>query len=389
MGIFSWTEEKELALVFDIGSSSVGGALFWMQKSGTPKIIFSIREPIGLEKQINFENFLTATLKSLETVSGKILSAGLGAPDKVFCTLSSPWYVSQSRIIRYEKNAPFIFNTKLADSLIEREVSLFEESHIKEFNGDKERLRPIELKNMKTTLNGYATIDPINQQAKELEMTIFVSVSSEDVLNKLEKVINNHFARPIRFFSFALSSFTVVRDMFVYQDNFLLIHIGGEVTDITMIKKNVICESISFPMGRNFMIRGMAEGLNCSLDEARSMISLYKDEHSHEETKKKIEPVIEKLKSEWLAKFQDSLINLSNDISIPSNIFITVDQDLARFFSDTIKTEQFNQYSLTESKFRVIFLGTEALHGIAVFTENVVRDAFLIIEAIYINRFLK
>jgi len=49
MGIFSKPkEEKELALVFDIGSSSVGGAVFEIQKFGIPKIILSIREPIIL-----------------------------------------------------------------------------------------------------------------------------------------------------------------------------------------------------------------------------------------------------------------------------------------------------------------------------------------------------
>jgi len=98
--------------------------------------------------------------------------------------------------------------------------------------------------------------------------------------------------------------------------------------------------------------------------------------------------VINKLKSQWLAKFQESLINLSNDISIPSTIFLTVDQALADFFIETIKSEQFNQYTLTESKFKVVFLGTQALHGIALFQENVIRDPFVIIESIYVNRFL-
>ena len=82
------------------------------------------------------------------------------------------------------------------------------------------------------------------------------------------------------------------------------------------------------------------------------------------------------------------LVNLSNDISIPSTIFLTVDQDLASFFTETIKSEQFNQYTLTESKFEVIFLSTEMLHDIAVFKDLVIREPFLIIDSVYINRFL-
>ncbi|KKQ46947.1 MAG: hypothetical protein US65_C0022G0012, partial [Candidatus Yanofskybacteria bacterium GW2011_GWC2_37_9] len=96
----------------------------------------------------------------------------------------------------------------------------------------------------------------------------------------------------------------------------------------------------------------------------------------------------DKLKMEWLGKFQESLANLSNDISIPSTIYIAVDKDVADFFCRIIETEQFNQYSLTESKFKVIFLSAEIFHNMATFDGNVIRDTFLIIDSIYICRFL-
>lgn len=391
MGIFSKSKNKEeLMLVFDIGSSSVGGALFYTQKSGAPKIIYSIREPIALENEINFDRFLSLTIKSLEVVVNKICMMKLGAPKKIFCVLSSPWYASQTRIIKLKKNTPFIFTQKLADSLIQKEISLFEEEHLSKYVHAQDKIRSIELKNMKTVLNGYGTSKPLNQKVKELIMTIFISMSPDQVLQKIENAIGRHFySKDIKFSSFVMSSFAVARDMFVHQEDFLLIDIGGEVTDISMIKKDILCTSISFPIGKNFIIRGVSSVLNCSLDEAKSFISLYKDGHMIKSTEKKIEPIINKLKTEWLKKFQESLVNLSNDISIPATIFITVDQDLVHFFTETIKTEQFNQYTLTESKFRIIFLGTQALHGIAVFKENIIHDAFLIIESIYINRFLR
>ena len=128
MSIFGGTKHKEeLALVFDIGSSSVGGALFIMQKNNVPQIIFSIREPIVLEKEISFDRFLNLAMQSLLMVASKISTQGLGAPKKIFCVLSSPWYASQTRAIVLKKNAPFIFNSKLADSLIEKEIKLFED----------------------------------------------------------------------------------------------------------------------------------------------------------------------------------------------------------------------------------------------------------------------
>lgn len=390
MGIFSKVkEEKELALVFDIGSSSIGGAVFEIQKGGIPKIILSIREPIILEEKIDIDRFLFLTLKSLEIVASRICIMGVGKPSKIFCVLSSPWYASQTRVIKLEKNTPFVFSSKLADELIKKEISLFEEEHLTKFSHIDNKVRPIEFKNMKTMLNGYVTSEPFEKKAQKLEMIIFISTSGEKILGKIEETINRHFhSEKIKFSSFALASFTVARDMFVQQENFLLVDIGGEVTDIAMIKKDIIGDSISYPLGPNFMIREVAKSLKCSLSEAKSLISLYKDGHAVDSTEKKLEPIINKLKIEWLKGFQESLVNLSDDISVPATIFITVDQDLADFFSKIIKTEQFNQYTLTESEFRIIFLGAQTLHGITVFKDNINRDPFLIIESIYLNRFI-
>lgn len=391
MSIFEGIKNKdELALVFDIGSSSVGGALFVMQKSGVPKIIYSIREPISLEKKSNFDRFFLLTLKSLEIVANKICMQGLGAPRKTFCMLSSPWYASQTRTILLKKDTPFVFNSKLADELTQKEIKLFKEECIEEYTHTKSKVLPIELKNMQIMLNGYVVPKPLNQRTRELEMTIFVSVSEEEVLEKIKEAVSKHFSsQNIKFSSFAMASFTVARDLFIHQDNFLLIDIGGEVTDISMVKKDILRSSISFSLGRNFMIRGISSVLDCSLDEAISYLSLYKDGHVEDSTLKKIEPVINKLKMEWLKKFQEALVDLSNDISIPSTIFLTVDQGLVDFFTETIKSEQFNQYTLTESKFKVVFLGIQALIDVALFKSNTTRDSFLTIESIYINRFLR
>ncbi len=391
MKLFAKPEKnEELALVFDVGSSSVGGVLFYMQKDGVPKIIYTIREPIKIEEEVNIDRFLFLTIQSLKVVAGKICLAGMGAPTRIFCVISAPWYASQTRTIRLEKNVPFLFTTKLADSLIEKEVGIFEDEYLIKGAHAMNKIRPIELKNMKTVLNGYATNNPYNQKATSLEMMIFISMSQEHFLSKIEEVINQHYpGRKITFSSFVIASFTVARDMFINQESFLLINIGGEVTDISMIKKDILRESISFPMGKNFIIRGVAESLHITLEEAKSFVSLYKDGHMEDAMRTKLEPVISKLRADWLTTFQESISNLTNDISIPATIFITIDQDLLDFFSEIIKTEQFSQYTLTESKFRIIFLGTEALHGIAIFEGNINRDPFLIIESIYINRFLR
>ncbi|MFA6523941.1 MAG: hypothetical protein WC264_01190 [Candidatus Paceibacterota bacterium] len=388
MGIFSKDKKKkDLTLIFDIGSSSVGGALCYIENSGTPKIIYSIREPISIQNEVSFDTLLSSIMKSLDIVANKICTMGFGKPDKIFCFLSSLLYGSQTRTIKLEKNNSFIFTLKIADSLIKKEISLFEEERLIKHIHSNEQIRPIELKNMKTMLNGYAVDKPLDKKIKEIEMNVFISMSSDEILKKIEYTIGKYFnPKDIKFSSFLMAFFTVIRDMFAYHESFLLVDIDGEITDISIIKNDVLCESISFPNGLNFITRGVANFLNLSLDEAKSLISLYKDDYMEEQIKKKFDPVINKLKEEWLKKFQESLFNISNNISIPLNIFLISDKDFLDFFTKIIKTEEFNQYALTQSKFKITSLNTKELHGIATFKENIYRDPFLTIESIYINR---
>ena len=390
MGIFSSNKDKsELVLVFDIGSSTVGGALFWTDKIGVPKIVFSVREPIPLEESIEAEKFFSLTIKTLSIVSKKVHEAGIGAPKEIFCVLSSPWHVSQIRVIRLEKNESFLFTSKFASGLIQKEIALFEGEYLAKYPGTKSSVRSIEYKNIKTMLNGYETSLPLDQRTKDLEMTILISISEEEILQKIEETIKQNFRfKQIKFSSFLLASFAVVRDLYAHKDSFLLVDIGGEVTDISMMKKNMLRESISFPLGFNFMVRGVARESHTTWSEAKSSISLLKDGHATPEVIKNPGSILERLKTEWLTSFQASLSKLTNDIYVPSTIYLVVDENMADFFSGIIKNEQFNQYTLAESKFEVVFLGAGIFHGLATFEENVIRDPKVIIDAIYFNRFL-
>ncbi len=389
-GIFNSKKKYELSLVFDIRSSSVGGALIQAEETGVPKIIFSVREPIAEGEDVfNIDKFLFSMTQALDMVASRIWKSGLGVPKKIFCVLSSPWHVSQRRIISLKKDKPFVFSLKLADDLIKKEVLAFQETHLAQYAKTQQAVRLIELHNVKTKLNGYATHNLLDQKVEEVEMTLFISMSPEQVLSNIEDVIRKYFHfENIKYSSFTMSSFAVVHNLFINKANFLLIDVGGEVTDISMVKKNVLRESISFPMGRHFIIRELASLLSCSMSHAESYLSLYHLGHADTKTQKKLKPMIDKLQAEWLKNFQESLANLSKDISVPYTIYLSADEDFLQFFGEIIKAEQFNQYTLTESKFQIAYLNSETLHGVADFGKDTIRDPFLVIDSAYINHFL-
>ncbi|PIR68400.1 hypothetical protein COU49_01265 [Candidatus Nomurabacteria bacterium CG10_big_fil_rev_8_21_14_0_10_35_16] len=391
MGIFTKrtkAEKSELVAVFDIGSASVGGALFFVQKSGVPKIVFSVREKIIPQPQIDPKNLLTEIRKALNNVARQMAVSNFGAPKKIFCVLSSMWHISHNRVIRIKKNTPFVFTDKLANGLIEKELKLFKEDYLGQYVKNDKQIRVIELKNIKTTLNGYEVLNPYKQKANDLEMTLFISMAEEEVLSNIEDVIAQHFhTRDVVFSSFIMASFTVVRDMHSHQKDFILIDIGGEITDISIIKNNALIGSASYPLGSNFIARDMASILGSNLEEAKTFFSLYKDGHAEERIHQRFDPIVKSSQTRWLDRFQSSLNTLLNDISIPNTIYLTIDKEFADFFINIIQNEQFNQYILTSSKFNIKLIDNSLLYKVAAFEKDTTRDVFLIMDAIYINRF--
>lgn len=388
-GKFVSHPKGDLMLVIDLRSSSVGGSLFRVDKNDVPEVLFSVREPILQNAVFDMERFLPATLKSLDFILNKVFKSGFGAPVKVFCVLSSPWYVSETRIVNFKKEKPFIFTIDIADELLKKEVELFKAEHLAKYVEAKEEIRIIELRSIKTMLNGYETREPIDQKVEEVEMTLFLSMSPEQVLQKIEASVAKYFHfESIKFSSFTMASFAVIKNMFADKSDFLLIDVGGEVTDISMVKKNVLRESVSFPIGRNFIPRGLSQNLNISNIEAESYLSMARDGHLSKELEIKISPALNNLKMEWLKHFQESLANLSKDISVPYMIYLSAEKEFMNFFGEIISSEQFNQYTLTESKFKITFLDMELLHGVVESKHEAERDPYMSIDASYINHFL-
>ncbi|MEK7569672.1 MAG: hypothetical protein AAB500_02190 [Patescibacteria group bacterium] len=388
MGIFSRGSKKTLAAVFDIGSSSVGGALVALSKGKAPEILFAAREPILVLPELDPDQFLSLTLKSLEAVAAAVAASKAGAPEKIFAVLGSPWYSSQTRMIRMEKNSEFAFSAKLADELVAKELTQFREEHELKYLADEEKVVPIELKNMRIALNGYVTPEPIGKRASKLEMTIFVSMSGRQFLNKVRETMGKHFHRDeVKFSSFLMASFTAVRDLYP-ASQFLLLDGGGELTTVSLVKGDILSESGTFAIGHNFIIRETARELGKTLPDAKTLFMLFKEGHESERQKVKLENAIGAARAKWLEAFQKSLATLSGDISIPSDVYVTADPDFAEFFADAIKGEQLSQYTLTDSKLQVHLFNPDSITGKMSFSANARHDPILSLESVYINRYL-
>jgi hypothetical protein len=394
--------EKETVLILDIGNGSVGGALAELTEGGQPKIFFSHREPITIQSERDSKQLLESMTKLLRRVIETVHKDGIAHADfkkhgkgrlhDIYCVFSSPWYVSQTKTIKIEKQKAFTVGKRFVEDIVTNEEKIFRASLLKGdyghlFHGD---VRVIEHHIIETKLNGYGVDAPYGKIAHNLELSLFTSIVSEEIIQAVEKEIHKHFNyKRCRFYSFALVSFSTIRDMYPNEQDFMFLDITGEVTDVSITRKNVLLETISFPLGRASLIRKLANVLNISPAVALSYVRLVNEGGLSPAMSEKIYRALEGFKREWCEYFKKSIQELSRDIMLPKTIYFTADADSAPYFETLMKQEkcvQFPDAEIENDGFTVSYLDQEKLKLFVVAGPQSSRDEFLTLESIFFNK---
>lgn len=381
---------QHFIIVFDIGSASIGGAFVSIDSTRQPEVIFTIRRNIPFQEKLNFQRFLDSMIKTLEEMFETMQKSGGGVRvDQAFCILASPWYASQTRLVHYKQEKPFKITEKGLNKIIEREINLFRESKL--FARSKVGDIPPEImesKNIQMKLNGYEARNPYGKSVSELEIALYISMIPSNIFTSInDSIINFWHVPPVQFSSFAFTAFDTIRDIFVDETSFLFIDISGEVTDISLAKNNVLLESISFPAGKNALIRAIVKNMHASPAAAISEMNMYLEAESTLDHGRQIEEILTKEIMEWKIFFEDALSQFATEFPIPRTIFYTADENVAEWFEDAIKNADFSRFSPEDGKFAVRSLGNAFLSKFIKVLEPDFQDPFLAIETIFANKF--
>lgn len=391
MSLFQHNQKngQRFVIVFDIGSSSIGGAFVSIDQDKPPEIIFATRKDIPFQEKLNFPRFLELMIKTLEEMFTSMQKAGGGVKvSQACCVLASPWYASQTRLVHYNQHEPFTVTEKGLNKLIQKEIEIFRNSKLFMHGKVGETMPEImESKNIQMKLNGYEVRDPFGKRVSELEVALYISMipsniyrSINDSIMKFWHVDNVHFA------SFAFTAFDTIRDIFSDESSFLFMDISGEVTDISLAKDNVLLESISFPVGKNMLIRNLAEEMNVPVALANSELNLYLEDKSTPAHVKQMEATLIPAAKEWLRLFENALAELAVEFPIPRTMFYTTDNNVNKWFRDAIETTDFKKFAQDDGEFSIRSLGSEFLGRFVKVVEPDFQDQFLAIEAIFAKK---
>lgn len=388
MGLFSSKIKERKIAIFDIGSGSVGGALALIpvDGKGIPTILKSFRTEIAEREELDFDTFLNDMLKALESSIDKLYQEKLGAFDEIVCVMTSPWYLSETRVVKMEKEHSFVFDQKLADDLFKKEAAALIGTYQMQYGEANSVPEIIENNIINVSLNGYSVSNPFGKRSRFIEMDMIISISPQVCLERIREKISHIFhSVPISFSSFIVTSYLAVREKYISPDSYLLLDISGEITDVGVVTKGILKHSLSFPFGRQTLFKSIAKKMKIEKRQAEEMFKLYCSGDLSNELITKLEPILESIKKSWNEFFAQSLSVLPRTLTLPNTVFLTSNSDIKKWFTEVIKKEELIKSSSADRDCTVVTIdGPEFLDKCSY--KNGVCDPFLMIEAIGIMR---
>ncbi len=339
------------AILIDVASGSLGAALVVFREQEIPRIVFEVREQFPIQSKLSRHTLLLVMLETFDKVTKIVAEQGIpiflkkekGVKfEKIIVQFSSPWHISTTKSLNFNFEKPFVITSNFIKDILQHEsksfVSSINKDGIENSFDSQQKYLVAEQEIFSILLNGYPIDFPIGRQAKELEMSLFLSAFPIGIIKRVQKLSDKYFSgiEP-DFHSSVAVYFDVLKGLFPKESSFMIIHISGETTDVSIVKNEAVTESVSFPLGRNFIVRKLVNEIRgITPTVALSMIKTNAEGDTLPKLSTKLESILSQAESDWIELFVDSIHDFSKNFFLPVKVFIIAGDDMAPTFADLI-----------------------------------------------------
>ncbi len=319
--------------IIDIGSGSVLVAIVASDKfKPHPEIIWSKREYAPL-KQIqsisesakNVMASLLSALMLLDSEGRAVLQKKTGKSKllQTQITIAAPWSYTITKNISYHHEEPFSVSNELIEELLRTAHKKIKEELEANERANSLGLSIISRKIIGLIANGYPIKLATNQKAKTLQIIEANAIAQEYLVNAIndikEKVLpDTH----VSLYSFILLFYYLMRDFSPELNDYCLVDITYEATELGVVRNGTLNYSTHTPFGSFSLAREIASVLKVPLEEAFG----YLKQEDPEIFFSNYSATQQKEIKEIITNYQNHLVDLFHEtgdsLAIPKKIFL-------------------------------------------------------------------
>lgn len=377
---------KDLVLILDLGSASVGATLGTLNFKATPGTCLT---PLATKRQ-NFSASAKSTPEQFKHEVGLALAeviqsvAGNIKPAEIYCFLSSLYYVGAPRLIKLDEQKPFAFTNNLIKKIVDEEVEQVKEEFSRR-GWSPWSMEVLEREVLQLVGNGYHLPAAKGELVNSANINLFVAGADQTLLETVRQVVRQHFTHlPLHFRSFTSASFVVMRDLLPATPSFVMVDISGEITDISIVNQGCLVGVGSFPMGYQALIKQLAESSRSNPVDIETKLTLL-SKNNLPPTLASLVKSTDLLLDRWRQDLETACRSILGDLFLPEEIVLIGENELTSLFANVLKKTPLTNLTLGSNEPVIYEVGDKLLgqlcQGVAV-----PGDSFLLLETLFCHK---
>ncbi len=354
--------DHKIILILDVQSSVIRSSLLIVGEN-IPKVIYTYSVDIRNTDKGDDSVLIKSTLKGIsEAVQSSLRFVHhqenfSGYPhirrkiDTVHYVLSSPWIVSEAKVITKHFDKDTEISQKYVFDLIDEDR--------KEILKSEEALQVIEQKIFDIKLNSYSVSDWQRKSAKNIDISFTISVASSKMvtffIDQFKHIVHSN---KIFFHSSLLLQYMSIEKVLEPGQNYCLIHVHGDQTDASLIRRKSCIFFGSYSFGVRNFIEKLSKETGNAYQASDSLLSLYVGNRLDTALGDKNISAIKKVADEWLGELKKMLLIQKHEIKPPMSVIITAsfhDDCFVKVVKDSIPGVPVYVLSIDDLMSRVVF----------------------------------
>ena len=334
-------------LVLDIGSSGVNGARLGPDEQGFTRIKKISRSPSLILPEVSLKKLW----KKMHDTTGEVirdLTDKESRSGTALVVFSSPWYFPEVHHLFFEREKPFEINKDFMNDFLSKEGDKFKKASLKRFNLDDDEIQVFETEIMHVKLNGYPVRNIMDRRARTIEAFLYLSVVYKRASADIRAMIEDSGIKHV-IFKTSPYVFYKVFEQFREEDGqegVVLVDIGGEVTDVSVIKEGVLLDNASFGLGIHYAVRRLADMFKIDLDESLAMLVSYESGTLEAEKTARIKKALEGVLSQWRDFLEEALMRISQKTLLPEKLLLVGQGAALKELQRFVQEESLGRYTL-------------------------------------------
>jgi cell division ATPase FtsA len=345
MKLFSKPQpEIRIGAVVEIGSGSVLVSIIRSDATKTiPEVIWSKREYAVKRKDSNTAINAKAVITALMNAVLLLESEGRGSLEQQYpkskiehlqVSMTAPWSYTITKVIGYNQTESFEITEALLGSLIEAAQKKITEELKENELASELGLAIMTRATTDIQANDYKISNAVGKTATNLTLTQVSAVAQTYVTDAIEELHSKIFAKAkLERFSFMLMFHCIIRELYNDLNEYCLIDITYEATEIGVVRGGILRYCTHAPIGISTLARTIAQILNIPLEEAHAFLK--EPYHTHA-----MESLSEDKRAEVLVIFDEYQQNIAklfketgDKLTIPKILFMHGGHQVEDFFS--------------------------------------------------------